>query len=266
MENVQNKNKAIMECEEMTRRKILRIHDEKCNGCGLCIPACAEGALQIANGKVKLISDVYCDGLGACIEECPQGAISIEEREAAEFNREAAEERVKGRQPASSSVPHPEHAQSCPSIQAVHFGRKPTSKQNVDEAEKSGSLLNQWPVQLTLLPTNAPFLKNADLLISADCVPFAYSNFHKDFLMGRILVIGCPKLDDFEFYKKKLTEIFTRTNIRSVTVVNMEVPCCFGLYHLVKEALGASGKSLPLRQETISTKGEREAASTQGHL
>ncbi len=241
----------------MALRSIVRIDEEKCTGCGLCILACAEGALRIVDGKAKLVSDKYCDGLGACIGECPEGAITIEKREAEEFNEEAVEEHLKEEQ----SVPavHQVHSihQSCPSAQVMHFERKLTEKETVNIPAKRESMLSQWPVQLTLLPPAAPFFENADLLIAADCVPFAYANFHSDLLRSRTLVIGCPKLDDAAFYKEKLTEIFKRNNIRSVTVVNMEVPCCFGLYRLVKEALDSSGKVIPLRQETISIKGDK---------
>ena len=240
----------------MVLRSIVRIDEEKCTGCGLCLPACAEGALKIVDGKAKLIRDKYCDGLGACLGECPQGAIIIEKREAEEFDEEAVEEHLKGKQ----SVPavHPVHPirQSCPSVQVMRFERNMAEKGTVNVPEKRESMLSQWPVQLALLPTNAPFLENADLLVAADCVPFAYANFHNDFLRGKILVVGCPKLDDAEFYKEKLTEIFKRSNIRSVTVVNMEVPCCFGLNRLVKEALDSSGKVIPLKQEIISIKGD----------
>jgi len=241
----------------MVLRSIIRIDEERCTGCGLCVPACAEGALKIVDGKAKLISDKYCDGLGACLGECPQGAIIIEKREAEEFNEEAVEEHLKPKQP----VPAVRHVQSihqsCPSAKVMHFERNLKERETVNIPKKRESMLSQWPVQLTLLPPNAPFFENADLLIAADCVPFAYANFHKDFLKGRILGVGCPKLDDDALYKKKLTEIFKRSNIRSVTVVNMEVPCCFGLYRLVKEALDSSGKVIPLRQEIIGIKGDK---------
>jgi Pyruvate/2-oxoacid:ferredoxin oxidoreductase delta subunit len=241
----------------MVLRSIVKIDEEKCTGCELCIPACAEGALKIVDGKAKLVSDKYCDGLGACLGECPQGAITIEKREAEEFNEEAVEEHLK-RKPSAPTVhhAHPLH-QPCPSAQVMHFERNRTEKEIAKIPGETESTLIQWPVQLALLPTNAPFLENADLLIVADCVPFAYANFHNDFLRGRKLVVGCPKLDDAAFYKKKLTEIFRRFNINTVTVVNMEVPCCFGLYRLVKEALESSGKAAPLRQETISIKGNK---------
>ena len=240
----------------MVLRSIVKIDEEKCTGCGVCIPACAEGAIQIVDGKAKLISDKYCDGLGACLGECPQEAIIIEKREAEEFDEKAVENHLKEKQsiPASQSV-HPIH-QSCPSAQVMHFESSPPGKETVNALEKRESMLSQWPVQLKLLPPNAPFFENADVLIAADCVPFAYANFHDDFLQGKALVIGCPKLDNAEFYKEKLTEIFKRSNIRSLTVVNMEVPCCFGLFHLVKDALASSEKTIPLKQQTISIKGD----------
>jgi Pyruvate/2-oxoacid:ferredoxin oxidoreductase delta subunit len=239
----------------MALRSIIRIDEERCTGCGLCVPACAEGALRIVDGKAKLISDKYCDGLGACLGECPQGAIAIEKREAEEFDEEAVEEHLKTKQP----VPTVGHVQSihqsCPSAEVMHFERNLTEKESVNILEKSESMLSQWPVQLTLLPPSASFFENADLLIAADCVPFAYANFHNDFLKDRRLVVGCPKLDDAALYKEKLTAIFKRSNIRSVTVVNMEVPCCYGLYRLVKEALNSSGKIIPLKQEIVGIKG-----------
>jgi len=249
----------------MVSRNIVRIDEEKCTGCGLCILACAEGALKIIDGKARLISDKYCDGLGACIGECPQGAITIEKREAEDFNEEAVKEHLKGK-PAVPAVHHIHSShQSCPSAQVMRFERNLTEKETVNIPEKRKSMLSQWPVQLTLLPTDAPFFENADLLIAADCVPFAHANFHSEFLRGKTLMVGCPKLDDANFYKEKLTEIFKRNNIRSVTIVNMEVPCCFGLYRLVKEALDSSGKVIPLRQETISLKGEKISAPMHRH-
>ncbi|RLI45237.1 4Fe-4S ferredoxin [Candidatus Bathyarchaeota archaeon] len=241
----------------MVLRSIIKIDEEKCTGCGLCVPACAEGAIQIIDGKAKLVSEKYCDGLGACLGECPVGAITIEEREAEEFDEEAVKEHLKVEQTAPA-IHHAHHTQhSCPSAKVMHFERNPTEKETVTTTEKRESMLSQWPVQLTLLPPTAPFFENADLLIAADCVPFAYANFHSDFLRDKILVIGCPKLDNAEFYKEKLTEIFKQSNIKNVTVVNMEVPCCFGLYRLVKEALDSSEKNIPLKKEIISIKGDK---------
>ena len=244
------------------RRKIIRIDEEKCDGCGVCVPACVEGALQIINGKAKLISQTYCDGLGACIGECPQGAITVEKREAEKFDKEAVERNLKGNQSNSAiQHAHPTH-QSCPSAQVIHLQRDPKKEETVNLSGKTKSMLSQWPVKLTLIPPNAPFFDNADLLIAADCVPFAYPDFHDSLLRGRTLVVGCPKFDNAEFYKEKLTEIFKLSNIRNITVVNMEVPCCFGLYHLVKEALDSSGKTIPLNQTVISVKGKKHPSKT----
>jgi Fe-S-cluster-containing hydrogenase component 2 len=235
----------------MVKRNIVKIDEEKCNGCGLCIPACAEGALQIIDGKARLVKDIYCDGLGACIGKCPQDAITVIQREAEEFDEKAAEEHMKSTRAATA----PTRSSGCPSTQIVQFKKEETPVANV--TEKMESRLSTWPVQLKLLPPNAPFLKNADLLIAADCVPFAYADFHEDMLKDRVLVVGCPKLDDVNLYRDKLAAIFRAADIRSVTVVNMEVPCCFGLHRLVQQAMELSGKKAPLRQETISIKGER---------
>jgi len=243
----------------MVIRNLVRIDEEKCNGCGSCILACAEGALKIIDGKAKLISDKYCDGLGACLGECPEGAIDIEKIEAEEFDEQAVEQHLKTRARRHSINVHAsqELPQSCPSAKIMRFERKSTKEELMNTHEEGKSMLSQWPVQLTLLPPNAPFFENADLLIAADCVPFSYANFHKDFLRNKALVIGCPKLDDAKFYAERLTEIFRQSNIRSLTVVNMEVPCCFSLYRLVKEALDSSGKTIPLKQQTISIKGRK---------
>jgi Fe-S-cluster-containing hydrogenase component 2 len=236
----------------MVLRNIVKIDEKKCNGCGLCIPACAEGAIQIIDGKAKLVKDIYCDGLGACLGKCPQDAITIIQREAEEFDEEAAEEHVKNIRgvPAVDAAP-----MACPSTRAMQL--KTEEEPSPGTTEKRESRLSTWPVQLKLLPPNAPFLRNADLLIAADCVPFAYADFHGDMLKDRMLAVGCPKLDDVSLYRNKLAEIFRTANIRSVTVVNMEVPCCFGLNRLVEEAMELSGKHVPLRQETISIKGEK---------
>lgn len=233
----------------MVYRKIVKIDGEKCTGCGLCVTACAEGALRIVDGKAKLVSDVYCDGLGACIGECPEGAIIVEEREAAEFNEAAVEKHL-------STVSHAQHAghcdsHSCPSAQVQVFEEKPREK-----GVGGRSMLIQWPVQLRLVPIKAPFFDDADLLIAADCVPFAYAGFHGDFLRGKTLLIGCPKLDNAEFYRDKLTRIFKQNNVRSLAVVNMEVPCCNGLYRLVEGAVNASGKTIPVTQHVVSVKGD----------
>ena len=245
----------------MVLRNIVKIDEEKCNGCGVCIPACAEGAIQIVDGKARLVKDIYCDGLGACLGKCPQDAITVIQREAKEFDEKAAEEHVKRTKAASTTSSVRSPPLLCPSVKAMQLEKDLKEKPAVNLAEKRVSRISNWPYQLKLLPPNAPFFENTDLLIAADCVPFAYADFHEDMLKGKTLAIGCPKLDDATLYRNKLAEIFRNSNIRSVTVVNMEVPCCFGLHRLVKEALELSGKSVPLRQQTISIKGEKISQS-----
>ncbi len=245
----------------MVLRNIVKIDEEKCNGCGLCIPACAEGAIQIVDGKARLVKDIYCDGLGACLGKCPQDAITVIQREAKEFDEKAAEEHVKRTKAASTTSSVRSPPLLCPSVKVMQLEKDLKEKPAVNLAEKRVSRISNWPYQLKLLPPNAPFFENTDLLIAADCVPFAYADFHEDMLKGKTLAIGCPKLDDATLYRNKLAEIFRNSNIRSVTVVNMEVPCCFGLHRLVKEALELSGKSVPLRQQTISIKGEKISQS-----
>jgi NAD-dependent dihydropyrimidine dehydrogenase PreA subunit len=281
----------------MAKRKIIEIDDNKCNGCGQCIPGCPEGALQIIEGKARLVSDLFCDGLGACIGTCPKGAIRIIEREAEPYDEKEVMARIV-RQGSEVTRAHLEHLKEhgeegylkeavgylrekglknplegeaanrhaplpcgCPGSMAMDF-RKRNDKATGATGTKarSGSELGQWPVQLMLVPPNAPYLDNADLLIAADCVPFAYANFHEDFLKGRSLVIGCPKLDDIDFYKEKLTGIIRSNNIRSITLLHMEVPCCYGLRQAVEEALKESGKGkeIKLTQKVISIKGRAE--------
>jgi len=212
-------------------RKVVRIDESKCDGCGLCIPACPEGALQIIDGKARLVDERYCDGLGACIKECPKGAITIEEREAYEFDEEA----VKKRMEEPSCVYH-------------HVSKQ--------IASSSKSELSQWPVKLTLINPRALFLENSNLLVVADCVPIAYANFHQDFLKGKIILSGCPKFGEVRFYFGKLVEIFRNFNLISVEVVRMEVPCCSGLSYIVKEALKQANKNLNVKETVIGIKGE----------
>ena len=214
----------------MAKRKVVKIDEEKCTGCGLCIPNCAEGALQIVDGKAKLITDKFCDGLGACLGHCPEDAITVIEREAEEFDEKAVEvhlHKQKQAQPKPEPQPTPVFT-GCPSSRAMHF-KAPEAERVASNTTHSVSQLTQWPVQLKLVPVNAPYFQDADLLIAADCVPFAYPDFHRDLLKGKALVVGCPKLDDIQFYKEKLTEIFKANSIKSITVPYMEVPCCFGL-------------------------------------
>jgi len=268
----------------MSKRKIIKINEKKCNGCGLCIPNCPEGALQIIDDKARLISDLFCDGLGACIGHCPEGAITIEEREAEPYNEEKVMKNIikAGPNTIKAHLKHlKDHGETKFLDQAIDVLKKKgieipnleekmetqcgcpgaairevnTDSSAENNAEQS-SALRQWPVQLTLLPAQAPFFDNAHLLVSADCVPFANPNFHIKLLNGKSLVIGCPKLDDIEAYKEKLTEIFKNNNVKSVTVAIMEVPCCYGLYSTVEEAVKDSGKKIPVIQETIGVNGE----------
>jgi len=242
----------------MATRKIVKIDEEKCNGCGLCIPNCAEGALQIIDGKAKLITDKFCDGLGACLGHCPEDAITVIEREAEEFDEKAVEIHLHKKHeatPQPQPKPQPElHFGGCPSSRAMQFQPKPSA----DSAPKGSTVsqLTQWPVQLKLVPVDAPYFQDADLLIAADCVPFAYPDFHQDFLKGKALVVGCPKLDDIKFYREKLTAIFKENSIRSVTVPFMEVPCCFGLVKATEDAIEASGKKIPFKKVKIGLHGE----------
>ncbi len=244
-------------------RKIVQIDTDKCNGCGLCVPSCAEGAIKIVDGKAVLAADNLCDGLGACLGDCPMDAIRIIEREADEFDESAVEEHLKeiGRpsppghqhQPAPS---HPHHGHGgCPGSRTMTLER-PAQSAGAEEAGARQIRLGQWPVQLHIVPTSAPYFQDADLLIAADCVPFAYADFHKDFLAGKALVIGCPKLDDNSFYLQKLTELFRVSSIRSITVVKMEVPCCGGIVMAARQALAASEKEIPFHEITVTVSGE----------
>ena len=320
----------------MVKRKIIRIDEEKCNGCGLCIPNCPEGALQVIDGKARLISDLFCDGLGACIGHCPENAITTEEREAEPYDEKKVMENIvkAGKNTILAHLKHLKehnetkylnqakeflreknieipmeegkmehpHSGGCPGAalrevnkdtdvsetyslsndqrtkSAFYSGKQyvsehaqkppynggadknmPTSKRAVFDASgnsEQASALRQWPVQLNLLPPQAQFFENSHLLVSADCVPFANANFHSKLLNGKSLVIGCPKLDDIEAYQEKLTEIFKNNKIKSITVAIMEVPCCHGLLAAVEEAVEASGKKIPMIDETIGINGE----------
>jgi ferredoxin len=225
-------------------RKIIKIDEGKCNGCGLCADACHEAAVGIVNGKAKLLRDDYCDGLGNCLPVCPTGAISFEEREAAEYDEAAVKKNIAEKKKESKC--------GCPGSNA-HMIRH-GAPQTTAEA-KAVSQLNQWPVQIKLAPVNAPYFQNADLLVSADCCAYAYGNFHGDFMRNKITLIGCPKLDAGD-YGEKLTEIIARNDIKSVTVTRMEVPCCQGIENAVRTALKNSAKIISWRVVTLSTSGE----------
>lgn len=236
------------------KRQIVRIDEGKCDGCGLCVTACIEGAIRIIDGKAHLISEKYCDGLGACLGECPQGAITIEEREAEEFDEKAVDAYLKKIQQTNDKL-HP-HPSGCPSSNAMHWEADTAVSQS--QMGNIPSMLSQWPIKLALVSPQVPYLDGADLIVTADCVPFAYANFHQDFLKGKAIVIGCPKLDDQHLYQQKIVEIFRQSNLKSIKVIHMEVPCCFGLHHLVETALARSGKNIPLEQVVIGIKGGRK--------
>jgi Pyruvate/2-oxoacid:ferredoxin oxidoreductase delta subunit len=264
----------------MAIRKIVSIDESKCDGCGLCIVNCAEGALAIIDGKARLTKDLYCDGLGACLGHCPQDAITIIERDADEFNEEAVEEMLKAQ---GKKLEHSHNTQgsSCPGSAVKQFDSKeihthahghahggggcPGSRmrmiqrkdiEDTDSEVKLTSKLRQWPVQLSLVPAAAPYLKGADLLVTADCVPFAYANYHNDFLKGKAVVVGCPKLDDTAYYAEKLGDIIKLNDLESITVLRMEVPCCSGIAQAAKMGRDRSGVSIPIKVVTISLEGE----------
>lgn len=279
------------------KRQIVRIDEAKCTGCGLCIPNCPEGALQIIDGKARLVSDLSCDGLGACIGQCPEGAIAIEVREAEPYDEATVMETLVTQGPGVVKA-HLEHLKShgqdeylrqaivylgnhgvaipevlsepscrcgeasaetrsdaCPGARVMNFETAEACGEPADGA-RSPSELRHWPVQIMLVPPHAPFLMEAHLLIAADCVPFAYADFHQRLLRGKVLLVGCPKLDDAAHYEEKLTRIFKENDIQSVTVAHMEVPCCFGMVKLVRSAIERAGKKIPFKTQMISVTGE----------
>jgi len=275
----------------MAKRKIITIDADKCNGCALCIPNCPEGAIQIIDGKARLISDLFCDGLGACIGHCPQEAITIEEREAEAYDEKKVMANIvkQGPNVIKAHLKHlKEHNEiiylnqamdflkekkinivldkfcnhgedvvgGCPGSRSIDLRRMQADK-GVKENIHLDSELAQWPVQLRLVPAHAPYFQGAHLLIAADCVPFAYADFHQHLLKGKMLLVGCQKLDDISLYKDKLEQIFSNNDIKSVTYAHMEVPCCFGLLPVIEEALAASGKHISFEDITISIKGEK---------
>ncbi len=251
------------------KRNIIKIHEEKCNGCGLCVTACHEKAIDLVDGKAKLISDIYCDGLGDCLPNCPTGAIEMIEREADEYDDDAVKARIKDLDGNENKEVTPKKIEEkmpcgCPGTMAKVIERPSTGNVKLsirkpaqqEASEVNTSELRQWPVQLKLINTSAPYLNGAHLLVAADCTAYAYGNFHEDFIKDRVTVIGCPKLDDNKFYEEKLTEILSKNDIKSITVVRMEVPCCAGIVATVKGAMLASGTIVNYREVIIGTNGE----------
>lgn len=235
----------------MAVRNIVKIDEAKCTGCGLCVTACAEGAIKIINGKARLVSDTYCDGLGACLGHCPEDAITIEPREAAEFDEEAVKTHLGQQQ-------GPEPPFACPGL-AMHEFKGPGAEdggQSEGAVHHPKSQLGHWPVQLKLVSPAAPYFADADLLLVADCVPFAMADFHPRFLKGHSIAVGCPKLDDARYYFEKLAQILQSNTVRSLTVLHMEVPCCSGLTRVAREAIALSGTKMSFEDVTVSLRGE----------
>ncbi len=241
-------------------RKIIEIDEEKCDGCGNCVPSCAEGAIQIVDGVAKVVKDQYCDGLGACLGECPQDALKLIEREADEFDEAAVEAFLEKQKKQQARQKEPVTlACGCPSTQLKIF---PTGGGGCKEANKpttlstGASALCHWPVQIRLIPPTAPFLKGADLLITADCAAVSAPSFHNDYLKGKVVMMGCPKFDDVESYVEKFAQIFKVAGIKSITTLIMEVPCCSGLPGLVEKAMALAGVQIPMEKVVISARGD----------
>ncbi|GAB4490310.1 MAG: 4Fe-4S binding protein [Thermodesulfovibrionales bacterium] len=231
----------------MAFRKIIRIDEERCNGCGQCVIDCAEAALQIVDGKARLVGEIYCDGLGACLGACPTGALTIVERDAEEFDEHATEKHVEEVRKMK------ETPCGCPGTASVDFGGRAAS---VTGAGDTRSELTNWPIQLKLVAPTAPYFKDADVLLAADCTAFSAVGFHSRFIKDKKVIIGCPKLDDAQFYYEKLTEMFRTSGIRSVQVVRMEVPCCGGLAFITQKAIKDSGREIPYSEVVIGIKGD----------
>jgi NAD-dependent dihydropyrimidine dehydrogenase PreA subunit len=252
-------------------RKIIKIDEEKCDGCGLCVPSCAEGAIQVIDGTARLVAEKYCDGLGACLGECPQGALNVIDAEADAFDEEAAKQNVR----ATAGHEHAGHSHDkslkiaahtntampcgCPSSLMQTFAPQTACEKASTPVSRPGSgvsALTHWPIQIHLVPPTAPFLRGADLLVAADCTPAAYHRFHDDLLRGKTVLMGCPKFDDADASVQKFAAIFAQADIKSITIAVMEVPCCQGMPVIVKRAMAQAGKNIPLKVVTISTRGE----------
>lgn len=235
-------------------RKIIEIDRKRCDGCGQCVIACAEGAIEIIDGKATLVSDVYCDGLGACLGECPQGALKLVEREAEDFDPEAVEHYLEQKQAEQAAKPQAFHAAPrCPS-QQIHMLKKGQAPSR--HPASAASALTHWPVQIRLIPPNAPFLQGADLLVAADCTAVAVPNFHEKFLNGRVVMIGCPKFDNIMDYVERFAKIFAQNTIDRATVLSMEVPCCSALLGAVRKGMEKAGKEVPLEEVVLGIQGD----------
>ncbi len=235
-------------------RKIIEIDEGLCNGCGECVPRCAEGAIQILNGKARLVSERFCDGLGACIGDCPTGALRIVERKAEEFDEAAAHAHVSRMKTMEQTLPC-----GCPSTQVQTF--TPERAQNHETTHPvttvpTPSTLSHWPVQIRLVPPSAPFLKGSSLLVAADCVPVAHPSFHRDLLHGRTILLGCPKFDDGDDYVERLADIFRSAGVRDVTLAVMEVPCCSAMEIIIQQAMKQAGRELPVRKIVVGVRGD----------
>ncbi|MDD3814051.1 MAG: 4Fe-4S ferredoxin [Desulfocapsaceae bacterium] len=239
-------------------RKIILIDEELCNGCGLCVPDCAEGSLQIIDGKARLVADKLCDGLGACLGSCPTGALQIIEREAEDFSEEAVQEFLANKKKQESAKISPTPS-GCPSARLQTFApQTPCQSANKPTLAVTGgtSALSHWPVQIRLVPPSAPFLQHADLLVAADCTAISAPNFQTDFLTGKVVMMGCPKFDDAQSYVQRFAEIIATCNLNSLTILIMEVPCCSSMVGIIKQAMEQAGKTVPVEQITLSTRGE----------
>lgn len=260
----------------MVQRRIVEIDEEKCDGCGICIPACHEGAIEIIDGKARLVDDKFCDGIGDCLGECPQNAIKIIERDAKEYDEDAVEERMAAMNQNKDTHQAPNHKHlhhggGCPGTRMMDLrieeteddekevDNNRTTKVSTGDIELNiKSQLQQWPVQLMLVPENAPYFDNAELLLTADCVPAAYPNYHLDLLKGKVMAVGCPKLDDNNYYTEKLKTIINNNDIKGITVAFMEVPCCTGLVRAAEKAIAESDKDIQLTRIKIGIGGEKE--------
>lgn len=238
-------------------RKIIMIDEKQCNGCGQCVPACAEGAIQVIDGKARLVAEKYCDGLGACLGGCPTGALRIVEREADEFDEEAVGAFLKPRQQAQNQTEATLPC-GCPSAQIQSFSPHSLCHEANEPTEHASgkSALPHWPVQIRLVPPSAPFLKGAHLLVAANCTTVAYPNFHQDFLKGKVIMVGCPRFDEVQTDIQKFADIFGTADIKRITAVVMEVPCCQGLPVIIRKGMEVAGKTIPMDQRVITTKGE----------